>query len=232
MIEFFYLFIHGSFVYLLIHSVQLMSIMDHYGYATRPLVEYNLDLYTERASFLGWLGHMSERRRLAITLDPASSEPTRFKNKRVQASENYTSVRGESETEVTPVTRPSSTKPSTARSANPHSFSPQAPRQTQETRVAARAAKRRKEADSDDDYKPPIKLEKTKSKRTSSKRSSSRAKASTIKPNTSAFGIVTDEGGKCPKHLYEEKQEASDSDTSLKGKEDDNESHSDSLTDS
>ena len=198
--------------------------MDHYGYATRPLVEYNLDLYTERASFLGWLGHMSERRRLAISLDQVSSEPTRFKNKRVQASENYTSVRGESETEVTPVTRPSSTKPSTTRSANP--------RQTQETRVVARTAKRRKEADSDDDYKPPIKLEKTKSKRTSSKRSSSRAKASTIEPNTSAFGIVTDEGGKCPKHLYEEKQEASDSDTSLKGKEDDNESHSDSLTDS
>ena len=202
--------------------------MDHYGYATRPLVEYNLDLYTERASFLGWLGHMSERRRLAITLDPASSEPTRFKNKRVQASENYTSVRGEPETEVTPVTRPSSTKPSTAKSANPQSFSPQA----QETRVAGKAAKRRREADSDDDYRPPIKLEKTKSKRTSSNRSSSRAKASNIKPNTSAFGIVTDEGGKCPKHLYEEKQEASDSDTSLKGKEDDNESHSDSLTDS
>ena len=157
MIEFSHLFIHRSFVYVLIHSVQLMSIMDHYGYATRPLVEYSLDLYTERASFLGWLGHMSERRRLAITLDPASSEPTRFKNKRVQASENYTSVRGESETEVTPVTRPSSTKPSTARSANP--------RQTQETRVVARTAKRREEADSDDDYKPPIKLEKTKSKR-------------------------------------------------------------------
>ena len=206
--------------------------MDHYGYATRPLVEYNLDLYTERASFLGWLGHMSERRRLAITLDPASSEPTRFKNKRVQASENYTSVRGESETEVTPVTRPSSTKPSTAKSANPHPFSLQALRQTQEARIAARAAKRKKEADSDDDYKPPIKLENTRSKRTSSKRSSFRAKASPIKPNTSAFGIVTDEGGKHPKHLYEEKQQASDSDTSLKGKEDDKESHSDSLTDS
>ena len=156
--------------------------MDHYGYATRPLVEYNLDLYTERASFLGWLGHMSERRRLAITLDPASSEPTRFKNKRVQASEDYTSVRGESETEVTPVTRPSSTKPSTAKSANPHPFSLQALRQTQEARIAARAARRKKEADSDDDYKPPIKLEKTKSKRTSSKRSSSRAKLPPLSP--------------------------------------------------
>ena len=84
--------------------------MDHNGYATRPLVEYNLDLYTERASFLGWLGHMSERRRLAITLDPAPSEPARFKNKRVQVSEEYSSVRGESEAEVAPVTRPSSAK--------------------------------------------------------------------------------------------------------------------------
>ena len=48
-----------------------MSIMDHFGYATRPLVEFNLSIYTDRASFLGWLNHMSERKRLAITLDPA-----------------------------------------------------------------------------------------------------------------------------------------------------------------
>ena len=58
----------------------------HFGYATRPLVEFNLNIYTDRASFLGWLNHMSERKRLAITLDPASSEPARFKNKRIQAS--------------------------------------------------------------------------------------------------------------------------------------------------
>ena len=159
-----------------------MSIMDHYGYATWPLVENNLDLYMERASFLGWLGHMSERRRLAITIDPASSEPARFKNKRVQVSADYPSMRGESETEVTPVTRPSSAKPSTSKSANPPSFSPQTPKQIQETRVAGRAAKRRKEADSDDDYKPPTKLEKTKSKRTSSKRSSSGLKLPTLSP--------------------------------------------------
>ena len=73
-----------SLIYL--NSVQLMSIMDHYGYTTRPLVEFNLDIYTERASFLGWLSHMSERKTLAITLDPAASEPARFKNKRIQAS--------------------------------------------------------------------------------------------------------------------------------------------------
>ena len=76
-----------SLIYL--NSVQLMSIMDHCGYATRPLVEFNLDIYAERASFLGCLGHMSEWRRLAITLDPAASEPARFKNKRIQASWEY-----------------------------------------------------------------------------------------------------------------------------------------------
>ena len=87
-----------------------MSIMDHYGYPTRPLVEFNLNIYTERASFLGWLSHMSERRRLAITLDPAASEPARFKNKRIQASRDM--MREESEPEVVPISASSSTKPS------------------------------------------------------------------------------------------------------------------------
>ena len=81
-----------------------MSIMDHYGYTTRPLVEFNLSIYTERASFLGWLSHMSERKRLAITLDPASSEPARFKNKRVQASGDM--IREESKPEVVPINPP------------------------------------------------------------------------------------------------------------------------------
>ena len=120
-----------SLIYL--NSVQLMSIMDHYGYTTRPLVEFNLDIYTERASFLGWLSHMSERKRLAITLDPAASEPARFKNKRIQASGDM--MREESEPEVVPISPSSSTKPScavtkssstTESSSRPHPFSPQA----------------------------------------------------------------------------------------------------------
>ena len=106
-----------------------MSIMDHFGYPTRPLVEFNLSIYTERASFLGWLSHMSERRRLAITLDPAASEPARFKNKRIQASGDM--MREESEPEVVPISPSSSTKPSatvTKSSSKPHphlSSSPQ-----------------------------------------------------------------------------------------------------------
>ena len=53
---------------------------------------------------------MSERRRLAITLDPAASQPARFKNKRIQASGDM--MREESEPEVVPISPSSSTKPS------------------------------------------------------------------------------------------------------------------------
>ena len=143
-----------SLIYL--NSVQLMSIMDHFGYTTRPLVEFNLDIYTERASFLGWLSHMSERKRLAITLDPAASEPARFKKKRIQASGDM--IREESEPEVVPISPSSSSKPSstvTKSSSKPHPFSLQALKMSQLTRIAAREAERKREADSEDKYKPP-----------------------------------------------------------------------------
>ena len=191
-----------------------MSIMDHFGYTTRPLVEFNLTIYTERASFLGWLSHMSERKRLAITLDPAASEPARFKNKRIQASGDM--IREESEPEVVPISLSSTSKPSstvTKSSSKSHPYSLQ--------------VERKRGADSDDEYKPSTKVVKAKSKR-----SSPRSKASKIKPNTSAYGKVTDVGGKLPKHLFKGKGEASDSDTSQKSKRDDREGHSDSLTDS
>ena len=202
--------------------------MDHFGYPTRPLVEFNLSIYTERASFLGWLNHMSERRRLAITLDPAASEPARFKNKRIQASGDM--MREESEPEVVPISSSSSAKPSstvTKSSRRSDPLSLQGLKMTQLARIAAREAKREKKADSESEHKPPVKVAKAKSKR-----SSPRSKASKIKPNTSAYGKVTDVGGKRPRHLYKEKEEASDSDTSSKTKKYDKESHSDSLTDS
>ena len=198
-----------------------MSIMDHFGYPTRPLVEFNLSIYTERASFLGWLNHMSERRRLAITLDPASSEPARFKNKRVQASGDM--IREESEPEVVPISPPSTSKSSSAAAKSSKSLQAL---NNQPTKTVSRAAERKRGADSEDDYKPSTKKAKVKSKR-----SSSRSKAGK-KPNTSAYGRVTDVGGKCPKHLFTGIGEASDSDTSSKTKKYDKESHSDSLTDS
>ena len=199
--------------------------MDHYGYTTRPLVEYNLDLYSERASFLGWLGHMSERRRLAITLDPAASEPSRFKNKRVQVSDII--GRGESEPEASLVEPPPSIDPSSSTKPSSRSHSPvKTLKQKQVSK--SKSSKRRKEADSEEEYIPPIKVGKTKSKR-SSLRSS---KAPLAKANTSAFGIITDAGGKRPKYLHGRKQEASDSDTSSKDSNADKESHSDSFTDS
>ena len=198
-----------------------MSIMDHFGYTTRPLVEFNLSIYTERASFLGWLSHMSERKRLAITLDPAASEPARFKNKRIQASEDM--IREESEPEVVPINPPSTSRSSSTAAKSSKSLQAL---NKQTIRTASREAERKREADSEDDYKPSIKKTKVKSKR-----SSSRSKAGK-KPNTSAYGRVTDVGGKCPKHLFKEIEEASDSDTSQKSKRGDRESHSDSFTDS
>ena len=203
-----------------------MSIMDHFGYATRPLVEFNLSIYTDRASFLGWLSHMSKRRRLAITLDPAASEPARFKNKRVQASGDM--IREESEPEVVPISPPSTSRSSSTavKSSKLHPSSLQTLKTNQLAKIASKEAERKREADSEDEYKPPTKKTKVKSKR-----NSSRSKAGK-RPNTSAYGKVTDVGGKCPKHLFKGIGEASDSDTSRKSKRGDRESHSDSLTDS
>ena len=205
-----------------------MSIMDHFGYTTRPLVEFNLSIYTERASFLSWLSHMSERKRLAITLDPAASEPARFKNKRIQASGDM--IREESEPEVVPISSSSSSKPSstvTKSSSKSHPSSLQALKTNQLAKIAAKEAERKRGADSEDDYKPSTKKAKVKSKR-----SSPRSKTSKIKPNTSAYGRVTDAGGKCPKHLFTGIGETSDSDISQKSKRDDREGHTDSFTDS
>ena len=213
-----------AFIYL--NSVQLMSIMDHFGYSTRPLVEYNLDLYTDRASFLGWLNHMSERKRLAITLDPASSEPTRFKNKRVQVSMEHSPSKRDSEIEMTPVPQSLPSQPTT-------SHPPSAQKYPGGGGKTTKSGKRKKGVDSDVEYKPPSKPEKPKSKRSSSRKGSSKAKASSTKPNTSSYGNISEDlGGKCPKHLYSTGQEISDSEVSLNGKDVDYEGHSDSFTDS
>ena len=131
--------------------------------------------------------------------------------------------REESEPEVVPISPPSTSRSSSTAAKSSKSLQAL---NNQPTQTASRAAERKRGADSEDDYKPPTK--KTKAK---SKRSSSRPKAGK-KPNTSAYGRVTDVGGKCPKHLYKGIGEASDSDTFQKSKRDDIEGHSDSLTDS
>ena len=199
--------------------------MDHFGYSTLPLVEYNLELYTERACFLGRLNHMSERKRLAITVDPASSEPTRFKNKRVQVSMDHSPSKGESEVEMSPVSQPLPSQPTISHPLSAQKY-PKGGKTT-------KSGKRKKGVDSDVEYKPPSKPEKPKSRRSSSRRGSSKAKASSTKPNTSSYGNISEDlGGKRPKHLYSTRQEISDSEVSLEGKDVDNEGHSDSFTDS
>ena len=206
------------------YSVQLMSIMDHYGYATRPLVEYNLDLYTDRASFLGWLEHMSERRRLTISLDPAASDPARTKNKRIQVTSDL-EKKAESEPEMIPVEGPPPVEPTSASGSK---------RSSKRRRKSSRKSKEqnyKEYSDSEEDVKSSKGSKKTKS-RGSSLRSSPRSGATSIKPNTSAYGRPSDTGGKCPKHLYPSRQEVSDSDIDKRAKSDDNSSHGDSFTDS
>ena len=110
-----------------------------FGYTTRPLVEFNLSIYTERASFLGWLSHMSERKRLAITLDPAASQPARFKNKRVQASGDM--IREESEPKVVPISPPSTSRSSSTAAKSSKSLQAL---NNQPTKTASRAAERKK----------------------------------------------------------------------------------------
>ena len=108
-------------------------------------------------------------------------------------------IREESEPEVVPISPSSSTKPSstvTKSSSKPHPLSLQALKENQLARIAAREAEREKraekKADSEDEHRPPTKKAKVKSKR-----GSSGSKAGK-KPNTSAYGKVTDVGGKCP----------------------------------
>ena len=98
---------------------------------------------------------MSERKRLAITLDPAASEPARFKNKRIQASGDI--IREESEPEVVPISPSSTSKPSstvTKSSSRSHPYSLQALNMDQPAKTVARETERKRGADSEDDYKP------------------------------------------------------------------------------
>ena len=164
---------------------------------------------------------MSERRRLAITLDLAASDPTRTKNKRIQVTSDLERG-GKSELEAIPAEPPSSIEPTSTSTSK---------RVSKRKEKSPRKSKRKNDSESEEDAKPSKGSKKPKS-RGSSLRSSPRSGASSVKPNTSAYGRVIDTGGKCPKHLYGRKQEVSDSDTSMKPKEDDRSCHSDSFTDS
>ena len=129
-----------------------------------PLVEYNLDWYTDRASFLGWLEHMSERRRLAITLDPAASDPARTKNKRIQVTSDLERG-GESEPELFPAEAPPPNEPAPVSTSK---------KTTKRKRKSSRRSKGKDYSDSEEDIKSSKGLKKPKS-RGSSLRSSPRS---------------------------------------------------------
>ena len=181
-----------------------MSILDHFGYATQPLVEYHMTIFTDRASFMGWLSHLSERRRLEIILDPRASGPSLTKNKKVQV---------DMEQEV----QESEPEASTAK-----------PSPTTDTKRPRRQASKRprkvSESESEEDTKPS--KDKGRGKRA---KGGSGSKSSSIKPNTSAYGDASDKGGKRPKHTSKGKARDSDSDVEVQK---DYEGHSDSLNDS
>ena len=208
-----------------------MSIMDHYGYATRPLVEYSLDFFSDRASFLGWLEHMSERKRLTIILDPAASDSADTKNKRVQVTSDL-EKKVESEPEMVPAVGPPPIEPI------PDNGSKKSSKRRRKSSRKPKEKSYKEYSDSGEDTKSSKGLKRPKPK-SSPSRSSPRSGASTAKPNTSSYGEPSDIGGKCPKHLYPSKQEASDSDVDVRSRFDDkraktdgNSSHGDSYTDS
>ena len=180
-----------------------MSILDHFGYPTKPLVEYHGLLYTDRASFMGWLTHLAERRRLEIILDPTATGPPEVKNKRVQVNMDFKVQESEPE-------------------ASSQSSSIVVTKQS--SRVASKRPRKVSESDIEEDTKS------NKGKKKKGK-GSSKPKSGT-KANTSVYGDISDKGGKHPKQSVTRKKGGSDSDVSQSGPQVGYEGHSDSLTDS
>ena len=182
-----------------------MSILDHFGYATQPLVEYHMTMFTDRASFMGWLSHLSERRRLEIILDPRASGPSLTKNKRIQVN-MVEEVQG-------PEPEVSTAKPFPTTDAK------------KSKRQASKRPRKISESGSEEDNTKPSKNKKKNKKA----KGGSSSRSSSVKPNTSAYGEVSDKGGKRPKQFSKGKAGGSDSDVQIQK---DYEGHSDSFTDS
>ena len=186
-----------------------MSILDHFGYPTKPLVEFNMITFTDRASFMGYLNHIAERRRLEIILDPSASGPLNVKNKRVQVNLDMGDQFAE---------------PEESSSLQPSSYASKRPKR--------QASKRpRKVSDSDTEVETkPVKGK----KRDKKGKGKSRSRSSSIRPNTSAYGDTSDKGGKRPKSSVKGQtvESGSDVDTPHPVQQVDYEGHSDSFTDS
>ena len=163
-------------------------------------------MHTDRASFMGRLSHITERRRLEIILDPAASGPAFTRNKRIQVSpeEFQNPEPGPLNANLTANKRPG---------------------------MASKRPRKVTESESEEDIKSPPKGKK-KDKKSQSRKGKSGSKSSGTKPNTSSYGAVSEKGGKCPKSFSGGKHGGSDSDVSHQVQQIDKESHSDSLTDS
>ena len=186
------------------YSVKLMYILDHFGYATQPLVEYHMTMFTDRASFMGWLSSLSERRRLEIILDPRASGPSLTKNKRVQV--NMEEEVQESEPEVC------TAKPSSSTEAK------------RPKRQASKRPRKVSESGSEEDTKP------SKNKKKSKKAKGAPGLDPPVSgPTLVPMGRSQTRVESNPKQFSKGKAGGSDSDVQIQK---DYEGHSDSLTDS
>ena len=62
--------------------MRIMSILDHFGYKTMPLQDYEDPLWYNQTDFLPWIEHVKDAKRLSIIDDPSAKVETL--NKKLQ----------------------------------------------------------------------------------------------------------------------------------------------------
>ena len=72
-------------------SLRVMAILDHFGYPTLPLKDYNDPLWFNFTDFQPWLEHVKDTKRLAIIGDSVTSALS--SNKKVQVTPDKISQR-------------------------------------------------------------------------------------------------------------------------------------------
>ena len=70
---YFYPLHYKSPFFFLLTSIQIMAILDHFGYSTHPMEDYDDPLWHNRDDFKPWLKHIEDSKRLIIIDDSAAS---------------------------------------------------------------------------------------------------------------------------------------------------------------
>ena len=73
-----------------------MAVLDHFGYKTQPIRDYDDPLWFDRDGFIPWLEHIKDHRRLHMIKDPSvkgdKDKKLQVTNEKIQ-SELNTKVR-------------------------------------------------------------------------------------------------------------------------------------------